>query len=536
MKNKNLSKPNVIFIIVDMIKQNKIGASGYKPNITPNIDKIYLKGLRATQHFSTGSVTQVAFPSIFTSTLPLDMGGYNKGIKERPNSFPEILSSNGYETWGAVTGHPCCAHFGYDKGFDSFENLIDLYQWFRQMFRVELRYLIDNYKSKKYNEIQFVDAMKENYLEYLNSTIRYIDEMNHLGLPNNGWNRKKLKKSINKEIKLLKEKPNVIARKIIEFDQDFRDVIGYEKVSKKKRILIKLKSILKSFLNKHIFLYSERKAFPAHFVNQNFVKFLSKRNVKKPFFAYMHYFDVHEAKLLLSNFSLSKIFDFLISIYKCSNRDFKKGGLFYDIALSRVDREIGRLMKQLKKNNLDKDTIIVITGDHGTQSGYPPRQSIKGNTDLSNNFFDDWHHVPFFICGPGVSSKKTDILCSHLDLAPTILDILSIKSPISYLGKSILSGIESTKYIIAENTGNGNCDIKNKNIIISVRSKSLKIVYQIEKFHIKEREVYDIINDKLELNNLVNNNYYPDVRKQHFKIVKSRLNKLKIENNIQENT
>ena len=35
--------------------------------------------------------------------------------------------------------------------------------------------------------------------------------------------------SKNKEIKLLKEKPKVIAKKIIEFDQNFKEVIGFSK-------------------------------------------------------------------------------------------------------------------------------------------------------------------------------------------------------------------------------------------------------------------------------------------------------------------
>ena len=527
------NKPNIIFLIVDMLRQTKIGAAGYSPDITPNLNEIYLNGFRATQHFSNGNVTQFSFPSIFTSTLPLDFGGYNSGIKNRPDSFPEILSKNGYETWGAVTGHPCCAHFGYDRGFDKFENLIDLYQWFRQMFRVELRYLIDGYKQKKYTYDEFTDHLVINYSEYLKSTLRYIDEMEDLELPNNGWNRKKLRSSINNEIKIISEDPKLISEKILNYDQNFRDVLGLKKISKKIKIKIKFKNKIKNFLNKKVSLYSERRAFPAHYVNENFKKFIKNRNTSKPFFAYMHYFDVHEAKLLFSNFSSKKFLDIGMSLIKSSKRDFKKGGFVYDVAMYQVDREIGRLLKFLKQNKLDKDTIIVITGDHGTQSGYPKRTIVKENTDLSKNFFDEYHHVPLIISGGGIKSQETDEICSHLDLAPTLFDIIGIKSPRSFLGKSVYTkSTNHNKYVIGENNGNGNCDLKNKNIYMSVRSKKLKTVYEIKKFKIEEREVYNISKDKWEFENLKETDDFKDLRKEHFDIVNSRIKKIKLENNL----
>ena len=198
-----------------------------------------------------------------------------------------------------------------------------------------------------------------------------------------------------------------------------------------------------------------------------------------------------------------------------------------------VDREVGRLLKFLKKNNLNENTIIIITGDHGTQSGFPNRFKTKGNTDLSKNFYDDWHHVPLIISGPGINNKETNELCSHMDLAPTLLDMLNIKSPQSFQGKSIYKkAYKENEFVIFENTGNGNCDIKNKKIIIAIRSKELKVIYEVIKFKIYEREVYDMKNDKWELNNLVKENFSPSIRKSHLKIVEQRIKKIKNENNI----
>ena len=86
--------------------------------------------------------------------------------------------------------------------------------------------------------------------------------------------------------------------------------------------------------------------------------------------------------------------------------------------------------------------------------------------------------------------------------------------------------------MIGENNGNGNCDLKNKNIYMSVRSKKLKTVYEIKKFKIEEREVYNISKDKWEFENLKETDDFKDLRKEHFDIVNSRIKKIKLENNL----
>jgi len=67
---------------------------------------------------------------------------------------------------------------------------------------------------------------------------------------------------------------------------------------------------------------------------------------------------------------------------------------------------------------------------------------------------------------------------------------------------------------------------------MSVRSKKLKTVYEIKKFKIEEREVYNISKDKWEFENLKETDDFKDLRKEHFDIVNSRIKKIKLENNL----
>jgi len=177
--------------------------------------------------------------------------------------------------------------------------------------------------------------------------------------------------------------------------------------------------------------------------------------------------------------------------------------------------------------------MIVITGDHGFLAGKPDRNQKKSATDLSKLFFEENISVPLIFYGKNIKPRETTEICSHIDLAPTLFDIIGVKSSTSFQGKSIYTNSgKKNNFVIAENTGNGVSDIKNKNIFICVRSKELKTVYEIKNFKISEREVYDLHNDKWELKNLKKTDFFKDLRNEHFQIVNNRLDKIKLDNNL----
>ena len=93
-----------------------------------------------------------------------------------------------------------------------------------------------------------------------------------------------------------------------------------------------------------------------------------------------------------------------------------------------MDKEVAKIIAQLKEDGLYDNTMIFFYSDHG---GPLPRQKRA--------IYDSGLHVPFLI--KDIQSKtigKTDRLISFVDLAPTILSLASIK-PISYMqGKAFL--------------------------------------------------------------------------------------------------
>lgn len=92
--------------------------------------------------------------------------------------------------------------------------------------------------------------------------------------------------------------------------------------------------------------------------------------------------------------------------------------------VSYMDRLVGDLMARLKAEGLDRNTIVIFTGDNGTnrqitsmRDGHPVRGG-KGTTAINGT------HVPFIAWGPGVPQGKVNAaLVDFTDLLPTFADM-----------------------------------------------------------------------------------------------------------------
>jgi len=97
----------------------------------------------------------------------------------------------------------------------------------------------------------------------------------------------------------------------------------------------------------------------------------------------------------------------------------------YKIALSFVDTQIYKVINDLEKKDLLKNTIIIISGDHGQEF------NDSGNNFWGHggNFTDYQVKVPMIIHWPGKKSHSYSHLTSHLDISPTLLkEVFGLKN------------------------------------------------------------------------------------------------------------
>ena len=89
---------------------------------TPNLDALAADGTVFSQTVSHGPATPYAFPAVFTSTLPLDFGGYERLSEER-TLVSEPLSEAGWRCVGVHANPWLGEKYGYGRGYDDYRDV-----------------------------------------------------------------------------------------------------------------------------------------------------------------------------------------------------------------------------------------------------------------------------------------------------------------------------------------------------------------------------------------------------------------------------
>ncbi|MGN1220647.1 MAG: sulfatase-like hydrolase/transferase, partial [Candidatus Cryptobacteroides sp.] len=94
---------------------------------------------------------------------------------------------------------------------------------------------------------------------------------------------------------------------------------------------------------------------------------------------------------------------------------------YYFANVTGVDREFGRILSELKKLGLDKNTIVVFTSDHGET------MCSQGILDPKNSIYTESFNVPMIIRYPGKIRPHVDTtLLSSVDIMPTLLSMAGL--------------------------------------------------------------------------------------------------------------
>jgi len=137
-----------------------------------------------------------------------------------------------------------------------------------------------------------------------------------------------------------------------------------------------------------------------------------------------------------------------------------------------LDKEIGRLIKELEDNNLYEDTYIIALSDHGGIGMGHGNKSMEEYT------------VPFIIRGPGImKGKSTNEPIMPFDVAATVVSVFNCDIPPYWIGTNVesafgkypelmkdfvprpqihIDSISSEYSFVSCIVKNGSCDIKYK--------------------------------------------------------------------------
>ncbi len=125
----NFSGYNVLFVTIDTLRADHVGAYGYDKIRTNNLDKLASQGYLFRRAISQVPLTLPSHTSIFTGTFPMyhgvrDNGGYF--VSPQSITLAEILKQRGYRTAAFVSAFILDSKWGLDQGFDTYFDDFDI--------------------------------------------------------------------------------------------------------------------------------------------------------------------------------------------------------------------------------------------------------------------------------------------------------------------------------------------------------------------------------------------------------------------------
>ena len=191
----------------------------------------------------------------------------------------------------------------------------------------------------------------------------------------------------------------------------------------------------------------------------------------------------------------------------------------YDAALRDSDQRVGEFVAGLKKLGLDKNTVLIITADHGEMLGE------KGLLNHTQSLYEPVVHVPLIIKHPGLpklAGRRIPELVQRIDLMPTLLELAEAPSRhLELQGRSLMPllngpGAPWREFAFARSKRNlarlADLNIEER----VVRGKCWKLHHYLYKDRF---ELYDLCSDPLEAKDLAAER--PDMaQKLSFELVK----------------
>lgn len=383
-------KPNVLFIPVDDLRP-AIGAYGDTIAITPHIDRLAAQGMIFTRTYCQQAVCNPSRASLLTGLSPDSLRVWDLRTKFRDNlpdvvTLPQYFKEKGYYTYGIGK---------------IFHNTIpDTVSWTEKPhiegfpFDPDAVYLTEENKQR-------VEEKKQAYMA------SGIDRTDQLGQ----WYIK------------------TVATEVAEVDDD-----AYFDGAQTTLAIRKLQELQST--------------------NQPFFLAVGYYRPHLPFNAPKKYWDLYDREsipladkqlvpegsppmAMNLGYELRGYEDFRHlplpeegSLNAQEQRLLKHG---YYASVSYVDAQIGRLLDELKRLDLDKNTIVVLWGDHGWKLGEHNAWCKQTNYEIDTR-------VPMIFAGPGVEArgKQCDALTEFLDIYPTLCELANLEVPAHLHGKSLV--------------------------------------------------------------------------------------------------
>ena len=114
----------IILVSIDTLRADHLSSYGYERRTSPFIDSLAEKGVRFSYARSASPWTLPAHVTMLTGQLPMTHKVVDDGVSLDPKTpiLPELLQKKGWGTGGFVSTMYVSSLFGFDRGFEHFED------------------------------------------------------------------------------------------------------------------------------------------------------------------------------------------------------------------------------------------------------------------------------------------------------------------------------------------------------------------------------------------------------------------------------
>ncbi|MFX1233916.1 MAG: sulfatase, partial [Promethearchaeota archaeon] len=332
-------------------------------------------------------------------------------------------------------------------------------------------------------------------------TSLYPHQHGLMGLVDRGWTLP----SNNKTLPIyLKE--NGYTTHLIGLQHESKDVkiLGYDTNTKRKRE----------------FSYSCKK------MESQYLEFLKEhKNDPKPFYVCIGTWEIHRP---FDGWGIPvKPDEVNVPPYLPDHEMIRKDLANYYSAIHILDKSIGKVTNLLNDLSLRENTVICFTTDHGEP--FPRAKCTLYDPGIKTALLLSYPNIDDLSNG-----KIVNHMISNLDLLPTLLDLIGVKIPKSIQGKSFLNYAQEETFrteIFTEKTFHEYYDpirsIRTERYKYIINFEKMNNLYQIDLFTAHDsagkymenlikaprpnEEFYDLKEDPMELNNIVNDSSFRDM-------------------------
>ncbi len=223
-----------------------------------------------------------------------------------------------------------------------------------------------------------------------------------------------------------------------------------------------------------------------------------RQQAKTSFFAWIHYFDVHDPLILPPQ-------EYLRRFLPKSQNQADVLRAIYDAEIAFIDDQIKRVLRELEDLQIRENTVLAVLSDHGEGLG---DHQWWGHSIL----YKEQIRLVFLLSVPGRSeSLRLSSLVRSIDLVPTIVELMDLDLPVGsrfdgvslleLIDKSLTQPLTSYSESINDLTAYYGSQMQNESLY-SVSDGQWKLILHREHSRDKRLELFDLQSDPHELRDL----------------------------------